>query len=60
MKLYLHPTTSIVDAAIAAYNDDCHLAGPTGKVAVVAGRSALQYFKALKIQALRSVLAPGG
>ncbi len=59
MKLYLHPTTSVVDAAIAAYGADCHLAGPTGKVAILPGRSALQYSKALKIQALRRTLAPG-
>ena len=55
MKLYLHPLTPVVDAAIAAYDAGNHLAGATGKVTVVPGRDAVQYAKALQIKLLHAV-----
>lgn len=55
MKLYLHPLMSVADAAIAAYDAGNHLAGATGKVAVVPGRDDVQYGKALQIKLLHAV-----
>ena len=55
MKLYLHPTMTIADAAIAAYDDGQHLAGPGGCVALCPGRDEHQYAKALKAKALTAL-----
>lgn len=55
MKLYLHPTMTIADAAIAAYGDGQHLAGPGGCVALCPGRDEGQYATALKTKALTAL-----
>lgn len=54
-KLYLHPTMLVADAAIAAYDNDEHLAGPTGRVVIAPGRDQGQYDKALKVKALTAL-----
>ncbi len=50
--LYLHPTTSVADAAIHAFENGACLVTKRGRVAVVEGCDVTQYEKALKIKAL--------
>lgn len=57
-KLYLHPSTPIADAVIAAHETGQHIAGPGGRIRILPGTRNDQYQKALKIKAL-SALAHG-
>ena len=52
MKLYLHPTMDIADAAIAAHDNGQHIEGPGGRVAFAPGRDDVQYRKALQVKRL--------
>lgn len=52
MKLYLHPTMPIADAALMAFRSGKHLRGRAGVVEVRPGRDFAQAEKALKSKAL--------
>lgn len=55
MKLYLHPTMPIADAAIDAYESGQHIEGRTGRVSFAPGRNQRQYRNALQSKRLLAV-----
>lgn len=57
MALYLHPTTSVADAALHAFRHGGRLVADNGRVKVAPGRDYDQAEKALKIQALTRLAA---
>jgi len=52
MKLYLHPTMPIADAALLAFRNGQHVRGRAGVVEICPGRDFAQAEKALKSKAL--------